>query len=135
MKDVIRLNNRFYVLATSSLADDRTRVLKYGETFTVFNCFGDIEPLGLGEQGLYHRDTRHLSRYVFRLGQQSPQLLRSTIREDNAFLTADMMNLDIVRGDRVRIPKGSIHVFRSKFLWQETCYEHLRVAMRSRYNS
>jgi glycogen debranching enzyme len=128
MKDVIRVNNRFYVLATSSLADDRTRVLKYGETFAVFNSVGDIEPVGLGQQGLYHRDTRYLSRYVLRLGGKAPQLLRSTIREDNAFLTVDMMNLDVLRDAQIFIPRGTVHVFRSKFLSHDICYEQVRLA-------
>jgi hypothetical protein len=35
--DIIRFQDKFYVLASSSLADNRTRVLKYGETFGVFN--------------------------------------------------------------------------------------------------
>ena len=37
MGDIIRFHDKFYVLASSSLADNRTRVLKYGETFEVFN--------------------------------------------------------------------------------------------------
>jgi hypothetical protein len=52
LEEIIQVENQFYVLATSSLADDRTRVLKYGETFAVFNRLGDIEGRGLGEQGL-----------------------------------------------------------------------------------
>ena len=52
MEDVIQVENQFYVLATSSLADDRTRVLKCGETFAVLNRLGDVEALGLGEQGI-----------------------------------------------------------------------------------
>ena len=72
MQDIIQVENQFYVLATSSLADDRTRVLKYGETFAVFNRLGDIEGLGLGEQGLYHRGTRYLSRLTLRMGESVP---------------------------------------------------------------
>ena len=57
MEDVIRIRNQFYILATSPLADGRTRVLKDGETFAVFDRYGDIQPTGLGEQGLYHEGT------------------------------------------------------------------------------
>ena len=95
MEDVIQIQDQFYILATSSLADDRTRVLKSGETFAVFNRLGDVEAIGLGEQGLYHRGTRYLSRLALRLGDKVPQLLRSTIQSDNAFLTLDMMNPDL----------------------------------------
>ena len=128
MEDVIRVKDQFYVLATSSLADDRTRVLKYGETFSVFSRLGDIESLGLGEQGLYHQGTRYLSRLVLRLGGKVPQLLRSTIQNDNASLTLDMMNPDMHRGGHLILPRGSVHLFRAKFLWQDVCYDKLRLA-------
>src|SRR5215467_10720472 len=118
LQDIIQVENQFYVLATSSLADDRTRVLKYGDSFGVFNRLGDIEIIGLGEQGLYHRGTRYLSRLALRVGGGVPQLLRSTIQENGAFFTVDMMNLDVHEDGRVQIPRGAIHVFRSKFLWK-----------------
>ena len=46
-----QLHEQFYILATSSRADDRTRVLKHGDTFAVFDRFGDIQPVGLGRAG------------------------------------------------------------------------------------
>lgn len=128
MDDIIRVENQFYVLATSSLADDRTRVLKYGETFAVFNRLGDIEGIGLGEQGLYHRGTRYLSKLALRLNGNVPQLLRSTIHEDGVFFTIDIMNSDVYGEARLILPRGAIHVFRSKFLWKDACYERIRVA-------
>jgi glycogen debranching enzyme len=128
LEDIIRVENQFYVLATSSLADDRTRVLKYGETFAVLNRLGDIEGLGAGEQGLYHRGTRYLSKLALRLNGNVPQLLRSTIHEDGAFFTIDMMNPDVYREGRLILPRSSIHVFRSQFLWKDACYERIRVA-------
>jgi len=44
--DIIRFQDKFYVLASSSLADNLTRILKFGETFGVFNRYGDIETVG-----------------------------------------------------------------------------------------
>jgi glycogen debranching enzyme len=128
LEDIISVENQFYVLATSSLADDRTRVLKYGETFAVLNRLGDIEGLGAGEQGLYHRGTRYLSKLALRLNGSVPQLLRSTIHEDGVFFTIDMMNPDVYREGRLILPRGAIHVFRSQFLWKDACYERIRVA-------
>lgn len=128
MEDIIRVENQFYVLATSSLADDRTRVLKYGETFAVFNRLGDIEGIGVGEQGIYHRGTRYLSRLALRLNGGVPQLLRSTIHEEGAFFTVDMMNPDVYREGRLVLARGSLHVFRSKFLWKDAAYEKIRIA-------
>ncbi len=103
-------------------------MLKYGETFAVFNRLGDVEAIGLGEQGLYHRGTRHLSRLVLRMGDKIPQLLRSTIQDDNAFLTLDMMNPDVYRDGSLLLPRGAVHLFRSKFLWRDSCYDKLRLA-------
>ncbi len=40
-----------------------TRVLKHGETFGVFDGFGDIA-VGRRGQGLYHDGTRYLSRFA-----------------------------------------------------------------------
>ena len=128
MEDVIQIDNQYYLLASSSLADDRTRVLKYGKTFGVFNRFGDVETVGLAEQGIYHDGTRYLSRFALKLGGEAPQLLRSTIRDDNAFLTVDCMNVDLSHGDSVQVQRGSIHLFRSKFLQEGVCYEHLRLS-------
>src|SRR5690349_7585787 len=123
LENIIQVENQFYVLATSSLADDRTRVLKYGHTFAVFNPLGDIQAIGLGEQGLYHRGTRYLSRLSLRLEGEPPQLLRSTIQEDGALFTVDIMNPDVYRDGRLLLPRCTLHVFRSKFLWENVCYE------------
>ena len=128
MAQAIRSSEQFYILATSAPVDDRTRVLKYGETFAVCNRVGDIEPRGLGEQGLYHKETRYLSKLTLRLGRTPPQSLRSSIRKDNALLTVDMMNLDISVDGQVSVPRGTIHVFRSKFLWKCVCYEFVRIS-------
>src|SRR2546426_9260610 len=60
--DIIRLQDQFYILATSSRVDDRTRVLKHGDTFAVFDRFGDMASVGMGELGPYHEGTRFVSR-------------------------------------------------------------------------
>src|SRR5688572_20354660 len=48
-EEVIQVNDRFYILATSPRVDEQTRVLKQGDTFAVFDRYGDIQPAGLGE--------------------------------------------------------------------------------------
>lgn len=127
MTDIIRVKDKFYVLASSALADDRTRVLKYGDTFGVFNRYGDIEAAGNTRLGLFHAETRHLSRMTFRLNGKTPLLLSSTIRDDNAFLSVDLTNLDISNSSGIAsIPRGTVHAYRSKFLTEGICYEQLR---------
>jgi len=46
MDEIIQVKDQYYIQAASCLADDRTRVLKQGETFAVFDCRGDIQPIG-----------------------------------------------------------------------------------------
>jgi glycogen debranching enzyme len=127
LDDVIRVEDQYYILATSSLADDRTRVLKEGETFAVFDRYGDIQTLGRGEQGLYHEGTRFLSRFALRLGRNRPLLLSSTVKDDNVLLAVDLTNPDFTIDGQVTIPRGTLHIFRTKFIWQGTCYERLHV--------
>jgi glycogen debranching enzyme len=127
LTDIVRVEDEYYVRASSALADDRTRVLKYGDTFAVFNRYGDIEPLGRSQFGLFHAETRHLSQFTLRLNDQQPLLLSSNIREDNSFLSVDLTNLDSpIRGNE-SISRGGVHVFRLQFLRTASCYQHVRL--------
>jgi glycogen debranching enzyme len=126
-EEVIHVSEAFYILATSARIDDRTRVLKHGDTFGVFDRFGDIESFGSGEMGLFHQDTRFLSRLALSLEGDRPLLLGSVVREDNTTLAVDAMNPDLGSGDDVTTPRGTIHLFRTKFLWNATCHERIRL--------
>ena len=125
--DIIQVEDQFYILATTAAAEDRVRVLKHGETFAVFDRYGDSRPVGLGEEGVYHEGTRFLSRLELRLGHTRPLLLSSTVREDNTLLAVDLTNPDIQVGDQIVVPRGTLHIFRSKFLWHAVCYERLQI--------
>src|SRR3954470_399632 len=127
LDDIIQVEDQFYILATTAAAEDRVRVLKHGETFAVFDRYGDSRPVGLGEEGIYHGGTRYLSRLELRLGHTRPLLLSSTVRDDNTLLAVDLTNPDITVGDQVSVPRGTLHIFRSKFLWQAVCYERLTI--------
>ena len=116
------------MLATSSQADDRTRVLKHGETFCLFDRYGDIQHMGIGEQGLYHEGTRFLSGYKLTINERRPLLLNSNIKRDNTLMTVDMTTTDIYSGGEIIIPKGVLHVFRSKILWDGVHYEHIHIS-------
>lgn len=128
MEDVIRVQDNFYILATSSLAAEHPLVLKQGDTFGVFDQHGDISRYGLGEQGIYHDDTRYLSRMELRLGRTRPLLLSSTVRQSNDLLLADLTNPDIVLEDGAVVPRGTLHIYRTKFLWRGSCHERYRLA-------
>jgi len=118
---------QYYIAAGSSPTEERTRVLKYGSTFAVFNRYGDIEPLGLGEHGIFFRGTRHLSELVLSVWNSRPLLLSSTVKSDNFVFTADLANVDITEGQHIAIPRGTVHIVRSRFLWQAVAYEELRI--------
>ena len=117
----------FYILATSPLADEHGLVLKHGETFGVFDHYGDVRPTGLGEEGLYHEGTRYLSCLLLALEHARPMFLSSTVRQDNELLTVDLTNPDVSRGGRVEVPRGTLHLARTKFLRDGACYERLRL--------
>jgi glycogen debranching enzyme len=128
LQGVIRVEDRFYILASSSRVDDRTRVLKHDDTFAVFDRFGDVAPVGLGELGVYHEGTRFLSRLAVTLDGERPLLLSSTVTSDNSVLTVDLTNPDLARPGGTIVPRGTLHLSREQLLWRGVFYERLRIA-------
>ena len=118
---------QYPITARAAPPDDRTRVLKYGVMFGVFDRYGDVEPVGLAEQGIFFKGTRHLSQFSLQLGGARPLLLSSTVREDNSLLTADLANVDLKGRDGSAIARGTLLITRNKFLWGATCYEKITV--------
>jgi glycogen debranching enzyme len=103
------------------------QVLKAGDTFAVFDGYGDVRNIGLGEQGIYHEGTRHLSRFLTYIDQHRPLLLNSTVRQDNSLLTVDMTNPDMVVDGKLVLAKDMLHVFRAQLLWDAVCHQHFRL--------
>jgi glycogen debranching enzyme len=124
-KDVIEVGQHFYIRASSSLADDRTRVLLNGDTFAVFDRGGDIRPIGFGQQGIFHKETRHLSRLDMHFCGERPLLLSSTVREDNVLFAVDLTNPDLVMPTGAALPRGTLHFFRAKFLTERVAYDQI----------
>ena len=116
-----------HILAESSLTEEPIRVLKHGDTFAIFDRYGDIRPGPSGEQGLYHDGTRFLSCLLLDLEGARPFFLSSTILDDNDQLTVALTNPDLCRDGRVYLPLGSLHLGLKKFLWQGTCQQELRI--------
>src|SRR5215831_2263608 len=124
-------NDQYYI-ASSGRIDDRTRVLKHGDTFAVFDRFGEIDVQNRSQFGVFHQDTRFLSQFTVRMNDVRLLLLSSAIKEDNALLTVDLTNPDVEHEQAVSIPRGKVHLFRSLTLWGATCYERLRIHNYSR---
>jgi glycogen debranching enzyme len=118
---------RYYIVAAQVPVPEHTLVLKDDETFGVFNDFGDIDAAARPEEGLYHGGTRFLSELVLKLADGRPHLLSSTVRRDDLLMSADLTNPDLHAGGRIALPRGSLHVYRSKLIWKDVCYERLHV--------
>ncbi len=113
--------------ASSPRFGERTLTLKEGETFCVVGPQGDILGLGLGEQGVYHRGTRMLSRLELTLGGNRPLLLSSTVQANNGFVGVDLTNPDLDLEDAGFLPRGSVHVFRAQLLYKGSFLERIRI--------
>ena len=105
------------------------RVLKHGDTFAVFDRYGDIQPVGLGEQGAVPRGhalplaaASCASAASGRCSSARPSARTTTL------LAVDLTNPDLATATARHLPRGTLHIFRTKFLWQGVCYERLRVA-------
>jgi glycogen debranching enzyme len=123
----IEVENQHYILATSSLADQRTMVLKQGDTFAIFDYHGDIHQIGLSKQGIYHHGTRYVSLMELKVNGHSPMLLSSSPREDNQMLLVDLTNPDLHSENGNMIFRGTIHMLRTKFLWRSVYHEKIEL--------
>jgi glycogen debranching enzyme len=127
-QEAIRIEERWYVLATASRDGDAARVLKHGESFALFDRFGDMPRAGTGEHGFYHQGTRFLSLLELRIDERRPMLLHSSVRRDNSMLAVDVTNPDFEEHGELRLAKGTVHLSRSWILWEGACHERLHLS-------
>ena len=126
MKEVIRVEDQYYILAAAA-HDEHSRVLKDDDTFALFDRSGNIRRLGRADQGIYRDGTRFLSRLDLRVCGLRPLLLSSAVAENNAIFAVDLTNPDLTAEDGAQVRHGEIHIFRVKFLSDGVCHERLRV--------
>lgn len=116
------------VQSDTSLQEMRPRALKHGDAFAVFDHHGDALSGPHSPEGLFWRDTRHLSHLAMTICGRRPMLLSSTLRDDNATLTCDLTNPDVVDAEgEVLMARDVLHIRRSCFLWNATCFERIVV--------
>ena len=115
----------FSVSASVSLQERRYRTIKSGDTFGVFDHGGDILSQPGGTDGLYHRDTRHLSRFDLSLGGARCLLLSATLGADNVMLTSDLSNAAAADLGAPSLDQGLIHIQRSLFLGATALHQRL----------
>ncbi len=116
----------FYIPATGPASRPR-RTLKYGDTFIVLDSHGDIGASAGGPDGLFHCDTRFLSRLELLLNGLQLLPLGSNLRDDNAWLTINQTNPDIYLDNHIVLQKDIVHVVRTIFLWRGTAHQRLVV--------
>jgi glycogen debranching enzyme len=116
----------FYIPATGPPARPR-RTLKSGDTFIVVDSHGDIGVSPGGPDGLFHADTRFLSRLEVLFNGMPLLLLGSNLRDDNAWLAIDQTNPDIYAGDNIILRKDILHLRRQVFLWDAVARQRLSV--------
>ena len=118
---------RFHIAATGSYREARNRVLKHGNTFAVLDPFGDIDGSDGSPDGLYHDDTRYLSRFELRLNGGRPLLLSSNPAEDSSLLSFDLANPDMTTADGGTLPRERIYISRRQFIWRAAYSELVMV--------
>ncbi|HMG56458.1 MAG TPA: glycogen debranching N-terminal domain-containing protein, partial [Kofleriaceae bacterium] len=124
-EDSQAIHEDYYILATSARRDERTRVIKHGDSFGVFDHAGMIGQAGMGELGLYHDDTRYLSMFEIALERRRPLLLNSTVLRDNV-LDVDLANPDLP--DRPEpLVRDSLHLFVQSLLWDRGWHARLEL--------
>src|SRR6266545_1603719 len=116
----------FYIPATGPATRPR-RTLKHDDTFVVLDSHGDIGASAGGTDGLFHCDTRFLSHLELLLNGMQPLLLGSNVRDDNTSLTVDLTNPDMYVENHLVLPKDTLHVVRTIFLWRNTAYQRLAI--------
>jgi glycogen debranching enzyme len=89
----------FYIPVTGPAARPRC-TLKHGDSFVVLDSHGDIGVSTGRPDRLFHTDTRHLSSLQLSLNDLQPLLLGSNLRDDNAVLTVDLTNPDLLFDER-----------------------------------
>ncbi len=115
----------FYIPATDAVTSRARCTLKHGDCFAILDSHGDIGASPGAPDGIYFCDTRFLSRLELLLNGFQPLLLGSNLRDDNSALTVDLTNPDIYFEKRLVLPKDTIHIVRTTFLWHGTAYQRL----------
>jgi glycogen debranching enzyme len=116
----------FYIPATGPSARAR-RTLKSGDTFAVVDSHGDIGASAGGPDGVFQSDTRYLSRFELLFNGLQLLLLGSNVSDDNSVLTVDLTNPDIYFEKKLTLPKDTLHIVRTLFLWNGAAYQRFGI--------
>ncbi|WP_338662778.1 amylo-alpha-1,6-glucosidase [Pararoseomonas sp. SCSIO 73927] len=113
--------------AATALALYRPRTLKNGSSFLVLDHFGDAQAIGSTAEGLFHDDTRFVSRLSLRVAGLRPLLLSSAVSADNAVLTVNLTNPDLTVAPDRKLLRDTVHVERQMVLGTGLLRERISV--------
>jgi len=109
---------------SGSQAGTQHFVLKHVDTFMVSDALGDING---DNDGLFHNDTRVLSRFRLSIGDVPLVLLDGGVSQDNVLFTAHMTNEPLPPIGGQSTPEGIIHFKRTRLIWESRLYERLTI--------
>ncbi len=115
----------FYIPATGPTRLRRN--LKHDDTFAVVDSHGDIGASAGGPDGIFHFDTRCLSRFELLFDGMEMLLLGSNVRDDNSVLTVDLTNPDIYVDKKLVLQRDVLHITRTLFLWRDAAYQRFHI--------
>jgi len=114
-----------FCVTTTALASRPRHALKHNDTFAVFDSHGDIGATGGSPDGLFHNDTRHLSYLELLINGSQPLLLGSAVKDDNLNFNVDLTNADIFDDGTIVLPKETIHISRTIYLYDGRLHERI----------
>lgn len=103
---------------------ERLMALKDADTFAVADGWGDMKG---GADGLFHEDTRILSRLVLTVGLARPSRLSSGVSQDNVYFTCHSTNRPLPPMGGRSAPAGVLHIERRRFVWDRRMFERVRM--------
>src|ERR1700756_3542454 len=114
-----------HIVAQGSSDGHHAYTLKHGDTFLVFDRRGDLGLEPGSAEGLYHRDTRILSRFELLLQDARPLLLSSTNRDDHSTFAAGLSNPDVLVDGQIVLRREQLQLQRLRFVWKGALHERL----------
>lgn len=114
------------VIVSHHLIDDRTHVLKHGDTFVIFDRYGDIQQSLKGQLGFFYEGTKYLNQLELMIYNEKPFLLNSDIN-DNSIYTTHLTNGDIFVDNKISLAKDTFHIARFSFIDKGICHQRIKI--------
>ena len=76
-------------------------------------------------KGSFTRKPGIVSRLEMHFCGERPLLLSSTVREDNVLFAVDLTNPDLTMPSGAMLPRGTLHIYRTKFLTERIAYDQI----------